>query len=368
MADKERTAQADLRTNFGQDGMLGSDGSREAADAWYSVLTGGEEHEEDNAVGETPDDDGQEADESEEELEAEEESEEEGNDEDDGEEDPDEDEEDDGEEEADEEDDKPAKELDPETKVKVKVNGEEVEVPLKELQAGYSRTQDYTRKTQEVAEERRLVEAERDKVLQQQQQWSGLLDQLRPQLEAQLSGRSEEEWSRLKAQDEIAYYEERDKERALQQRVEAIKAEQTRVHQELQARQKKQLQDYARQERELLMSKIPDWTTDESLAKREVQQMREYGTEIGFSEQELNGIIDHRALLILRDAAKFRALQKVKEKGKPKVTKRTKTLTPGTPSTESSKRTKARKAKQRLAKTKSVDAAVPYFEQLLGNE
>ena len=35
--------------------------------------------------------------------------------------------------------------------VKVKVDGEEVEVTLDELKSGYSRTKDYTRKTQELA-------------------------------------------------------------------------------------------------------------------------------------------------------------------------------------------------------------------------
>lgn len=40
---------------------------------------------------------------------------------------------------------------------KVKVNGEEVEVPLDELLAGYSRQSDYTRKMQELAEQRKAL-------------------------------------------------------------------------------------------------------------------------------------------------------------------------------------------------------------------
>lgn len=38
--------------------------------------------------------------------------------------------------------------------VRVKVNGEDVEVPFSELQKGYSRESDYTRKTQELAQQR----------------------------------------------------------------------------------------------------------------------------------------------------------------------------------------------------------------------
>lgn len=40
---------------------------------------------------------------------------------------------------------------------KVKVNGEEKEVPLDEILAGYMRQQDYTRKTQELAEQRKNI-------------------------------------------------------------------------------------------------------------------------------------------------------------------------------------------------------------------
>jgi hypothetical protein len=43
-------------------------------------------------------------------------------------------------------------------KFKVKVDGEELEVPLDELLAGYQRQSDYTRKTQALAEERKRIE------------------------------------------------------------------------------------------------------------------------------------------------------------------------------------------------------------------
>jgi hypothetical protein len=46
----------------------------------------------------------------------------------------------------------------PEPTYKVKVNGEEVEVPLSELTKGYSREQDYTKKTMALAEERKAPE------------------------------------------------------------------------------------------------------------------------------------------------------------------------------------------------------------------
>ena len=47
---------------------------------------------------------------------------------------------------------------------KVKVDNEEVEVTLDELLQGYSRTKDYTKKTQALAETRKAIEAEKSKI------------------------------------------------------------------------------------------------------------------------------------------------------------------------------------------------------------
>jgi hypothetical protein len=54
---------------------------------------------------------------------------------------------------------RPDEQAEPEPrKFKVKVDGQDTEVTEDELLKGYSRTQDYTRKTQKVAEERKAVE------------------------------------------------------------------------------------------------------------------------------------------------------------------------------------------------------------------
>lgn len=46
----------------------------------------------------------------------------------------------------------------------VQVDGESVEVPFSELLAGYSRTADYTKKSQALAEERKSMKSDRDKM------------------------------------------------------------------------------------------------------------------------------------------------------------------------------------------------------------
>lgn len=368
MAGQNRETQAATGfTNFGESGLSGSEYD-DATSAWESALAveDGEEPLEDNAAGESPDEEEQDAsrEEDDEEPEEDEGDEESDDDQEDQEDDEDDEEEDEG------DDEKPGQELDPETKVKVKVDGEEAEVTLKELQSGYSRTQDYTRKTQAAAEERRQLEEKEEQVLQQQLEWGNALSQLNTRLQAGLSGRTEEDWQRLRQEDEVAYYEERDKERQTQERMQAIQQEQQRVQQEYQQRQQKQMERTVREEKEKLMAALPDWQ-DEEVARKDYTQMTKYSQEVGFTEQELGNMVDHRAIRVLRDAAKYRALQEKKADpaNKAKVKKKqAKSLKAGTPSNEAPSKAKARKSKQRLAKTKTVKAAVPYFEQLLGDE
>lgn len=361
MADKQRAAQSALETNAGIQGPDGSDMS-DAAAAWESVLGGvaPEEEHDDQAEGE-------------EELaqdEAQEEPEDDADQDESGEEESDEDDEDEDEDDEDGDEESDSKEIDPNTKVRVKVDGEEQEVTFDELKAGYSRTQDYTRKTQEVAQERKAVEQERDQVLQQQQQWSNLLDTFQQRLQASLSGRSEADWQALKQQDEITYYEERDRERTIQERIQAAQTEQQRVQQENQQRQQQQLQKQAQAEQERLLEVIEDWK-DPNVKAKEISTINDYAVKtVGFQPQELQGIIDHRAIRVLRDAAKYQELMKAKgdTSTKPKRSKvRTKPLKPGTPSNQKPSTAKRRKASQRLAKEHSVEAAAGVFEGLLDN-
>jgi hypothetical protein len=66
----------------------------------------------------------------------------------------------------------------------VKVDGKEVSVTLDELQKGYSRTQDYTRKTQQIAEVRKQVEQETHAVRAEREQYAQLLGALQAQLQS----------------------------------------------------------------------------------------------------------------------------------------------------------------------------------------
>lgn len=359
MADKQRAAQdGPLNTNQGVSGVDDGSGISEAASAWEAALIGesGEERTDELDEGKPPQTAGQEGqdDESDEEEESEEL-------EDEGEES---EEDEDPDEEEDEEPDDDGQELDPHTKVKVKVDGQELQVTLDELRQGYSRTQDYTQKTQQVAEEKRRVEQEKQEVFEQKQQWSNVLSQMGQRLQAGLSGRTDAEWQELKQKDEFTYYAERENERVIEKRLDAIKQEQQRVQQEHQEHQQEQLKQMAQREGQELMNKVPEWKDPQAFAKDKAKILA-YGQAHGYSAEELSGLVDHRAILVLRDAARYQELVKGRQKTPAKGKTRAKTLKPGAPSNESPRSTKSKKAKQRLSKEQSVDAAAGWFETLL---
>ena len=83
-------------------------------------------------------------------------------------------------------------------KYKVKVRGEELEVPLDELLNGYSRTEDYKAKTAEVAELRRQAATEYADKLEQQVEAFARLDPI-------LSQTANLDWAALAQQDPGTY-------------------------------------------------------------------------------------------------------------------------------------------------------------------
>jgi hypothetical protein len=139
----------------------------------------------------------------------------------------------------------------------VKVDGKEVEVTLDELQKGYSRTQDYTRKTQQIAEVRKQTEAELQAVRAEREQYAQLLSALEAQV--QQVAQPNIDWDRLYQEDPIEWVRQREVMRENQEKSAAIQSEQQRLAQLSQQEQAQFMQQRLQQEQEALLAAIPDW-------------------------------------------------------------------------------------------------------------
>lgn len=246
----------------------------------------------------------------------------------------------------------------------VKVNGAEVEVDEDELLKGYSRTQDYTRKTQELAEQRKAAEAELNQVRAERQQYAQVLGALQQQIMQGME--AQPDWQALRDTDPIEYAAKWAEHQQRQQQLGAIQAERQRLAQQQQHEQAIRLQQVLKQERELTAKAIPEWSNPE-VAKREKAELVDFGKKLGFSAEELGEITDHRAVVALRKAYLYDKL--VAKKGEAQTKVRTgPVLKPGSANNVPPARTKLTKAKQRLAQTGRVEDAAAAFETILSGK
>lgn len=243
----------------------------------------------------------------------------------------------------------------------VKVDGKEVEVTLDELQKGYSRTQDYTRKTQQIAEVRKQAEAELQAVRAEREQYAQLLGALEEQV--QKATQPNIDWDRLYSEDPIEWVRQRELMRENQEKNAAIQAEKKRLSELSQQEQMQQHQVLLQQETEALMAAIPEWK-DSKKAAAEKAMLVQFGQKIGFSPDELKNVVDHRAVLLLRKAALYDQMMSKRKDIKPVTNNGPRPAKPGAAGRVSSN-TEAMRAQQRLAKTGRVDDAADAIYKLL---
>ena len=243
----------------------------------------------------------------------------------------------------------------------VKVDGKEVEVTLDELQKGYSRTQDYTRKTQQIAEVRKQTEAELQAVRAEREQYAQLLGALEAQV--QQVSQPNIDWDRLYQEDPIEWVRQREVMRENQEKAAAIQSEQQRLSQLSQQEQAQFMQQKLQQEQEALLAAIPDWK-DAKKAQAEKALLVEFGQKIGFTPEELKSVVDHRAVLMLRKAALYDQMMSKRGNIKPVTNNGPRPAKPGAAGRVSNT-TEAVRAQQRVAKTGRVDDAANAIFQLL---
>lgn len=248
-------------------------------------------------------------------------------------------------------------------KYRVKANGEELEVTLDELLNGYSRTADYQKKTQSLAEQRKAVEAERQKIEDAAKVRDTYAQRLQV-IEQLLSTEDTENLAELKDSDPIAYAikvaERSEKEKQLA----AVRQERIRVQQEQAQQQQQYIQRHVQAEQEKLKTLIPEFK-DEAKAEVIRQDIRKYAKSIGFSDQELSQVYDSRAVQTLYKAMMFERLQNGKSALSKKVASAPKTIKPGTSNPQSSEMEATRKDFDRLRKTGNKNDAARLIEKFL---
>lgn len=248
-------------------------------------------------------------------------------------------------------------------KVAVKIDGETQEVTLAEALNGYSRTQDYTRKTTELSEQRASFEQAVTEAEAELQSRATRLATLTQNLEKQLTG-AEPDWDRLLRENPQGYLQAQ---REWQQKTEALKgaqAERDRLVQQQTAQQQAQMQKHLEQEHKKMVTNWPELADPKGQAASE---LRSYLVERGFNQQEIAALADHRMIGVLKDAIAAKKVQTATPEKKLVKPKPGPVIRPGTPRNgEDAKSERIAVARRNHRKNpKSMDAAAERISRIL---
>lgn len=242
-------------------------------------------------------------------------------------------------------------------KIKVpKLEGEGFE----ELDPDELRTQrlmhaDYTRKTQALADQRKQVEAKAREVEQMANQRLQAMDDHLAQLARTIqSFETQTDWDAVREVDPALYIQEREKQAHRLQAFNRAK----QLADEARANARKQR---AAEEAQKLVEAIPEWL-DKSKAVAEAEKIRTGLGEYGMSPQEVDELLDHRLVLMARDAVRYRELQRKAAEVKQTVAKAPPIARPGGTTNQGNPQAlHAHRAIQKATQTGSVDDMAAAF-------
>jgi len=251
--------------------------------------------------------------------------------------------------------------------LKLKVNGEEIEKPLEEVIALAQQGFDYTKKTQEVAEQRKALEdyaqavKAQEQAFQQQVQLNQALIGDVAQLTAidqQLAAYNDVNWQQLSDTDFVeaqklffTYNQLQQKRANLAQQFE------TKQQQFLQAQQQS-LAQRIEQGKAVLSKEIPNWSRETS------QAIISTGKDYGFTDDELSAIVDPRHVKVLHDAMQWRKLQSNKAV-KNKVSQAKPLVKPSADQVKNKANNNVKQVRDALRKTGKDDYAKKLIENML---
>ena len=249
----------------------------------------------------------------------------------------------------------------------VRVNGEDVDVTLDEALKGYQRESDYTRKTQQLAEQRKQLEAEQSEFQAVQAQTAQLRDaygQTLQQLQQQLQNglQQEPDWDAAYQQLDAKEYTRLVQDwNARKDNLQKVQAEQARVAKEQAKESESMMRAHLAQQSDLMLEKLPQWR-DEKVRLTERDELITYAKSLGYTDDEIANAADHRAIVALYHSWQLSKLNAAKPEAKKRVRKAPKMAKAGVPR---SKNEVAARRKAKLADRHASEGSIASAVDLL---
>ena len=185
---------------------------------------------------------------------------------------------------------------------RIKVSGQELEVTLDELKAGYSRDSDYRQKTHSLGLEKRDLETQKTSFRQSYDTRLSELNDLIATADATVrQQQGSEDLQKLYDEDPTAAarldYQLRQQNRQLEE-----------VRSKAKEAQQSQYNEFLNTQRELAATKIPEFA-DPNKADTFKLNMRNSLRNYGFNDSEIGQLADHRFLMVAKDAMSYQSLK-----------------------------------------------------------
>jgi hypothetical protein len=251
--------------------------------------------------------------------------------------------------------------------LKLKVNGEEIDKPLEEVIALAQQGLDYTKKTQEVAEQRKALEdyaqtikVQEQNFMQQVELNNALIGDIAKlqSVDNQLAQFDQVNWQELSDTDFVEAQKLFFTYNQLQQQRSTLAQDLGQKQQQLQAQQAQSVQERIVKGKEILAKEIPNWSRETS------QAIISTGKEYGFSDDELGMIVDPRHVKVLHDAMQWRKLQ-ANTGVKNKVAQAKPVVKPGAKDTKQAASTQHKQTRDNLRKSGKSEYAAKLIEDMI---
>lgn len=252
--------------------------------------------------------------------------------------------------------------------IKLKVNGEEIEKPLDEVVALAQQGLDYTKKTQEVAEQRKQLETLEQQLKAQEQQFAeqAQLNNLLIEdvakitaLDQQLNQYANVDWQKLTDSDFVEAQKQYMAYNQLQQQRNDAVSQFEAKRQEALTKHQQSMAERIKKGKEVLAKEIPNWSPETT------QAVISTGKEYGFSDDELGAIVDPRHVKVLYDAMQWRKSQNKKPLVKKKVASAKPVVKPGAKDPKVAANSNAKKMREALRKSGKSEIASQLIEQMI---
>ena len=245
---------------------------------------------------------------------------------------------------------------------RVKASGEEKDVTLDELVSGYQKSTDYTQKSQTLAAERKKVEAHAQEIqnaMRTREAYAQKLSQVEQYLTSQ--AKPGENLEELKENDPIQYAITVAEQTEANKKINTIRQEQQKVAQEQHHYRLQQQNQVVQNEAKMLSEKVKEFS-DPKKAEQIKNDIRSFGKSVGFSDQELSQVYDHRHVLILQKAMEYDKLQQSKAGVNKKLSNAPRMAKKGKKVMNADNYTKQKK---RLRSSGSLDDATSVFKNFI---